>query len=274
MDINVRSAEDALDWVELFMGVGYVGELDFTLENNSHTTESSLLDLADTSQSPVGTDGWVKDEGGWTWSEDITSLEQARAEGYDDYSDPGKIITTASGEKVRLGEGGVIHVGVVGIHSNVDSDADLTGGHAWLSVSSVEGNIKNTYSLWPDNHPLFEGGDPKGEISDVRVNIELDNGYAESDANHGYYVYITKSEANALNDFITDYDEWGYLHTCADWSRDSFRVATGIKMDVDDIFGIETPRELSQSIEEKGANTPQTPLINERNRNRSSFNNR
>ena len=53
--------------------------------------------------------------------------------------------------------------------------------HAWLSVSSVDGKLKNTYSLWPDNHPLFQGQDPNGTKSDVRINTVLNAGLMDSD---------------------------------------------------------------------------------------------
>jgi hypothetical protein len=44
-------------------------------------------------------------------------------------------------------------------------------------------------------------------------------------------------------------DTWGYLHNCADWTRDAVKATTGDSLDVDDWFGIETPRELTESIQ-------------------------
>jgi len=38
---------------------------------------------------------WVKKDGKWTWDENITSAEQAKAAGYDDYRAPGSIIDNA-----------------------------------------------------------------------------------------------------------------------------------------------------------------------------------
>ena len=219
-------------------------------------------------------DDWVgkKNKDGtttWTWNAYITSQEQATADGYDTYSKPGKIINTTSGEKVRLGEEGAIHTGIIGIHSNVDPDAGLTDGHAWISTSTVDGSLMSTYSLWPDEHPLFQGHDPSGIISDVRTDTELNAGYASASGNYSYYRYITKTQSINLNGFIGTSDTWGYTHTCADWSRDAFKAATGIRLNVDDWFGLETPRKLSGTIIKLGANTPQTPVTNE-NRNGSS----
>ena len=92
----------------------------------------------------------------------------------------------------------------------------------------------------------------------------------DSDGNYSFYQYIGGKVGKSLKNFIGEYDEWGYLHTFADWTRDAFNEATGINLDVDDYFGSETPRELSQTIKEKGANTPQNPATNENN-NSSSF---
>src|SRR5690554_7652707 len=135
----------------------------------------------------------------WKWDSNITSAEQAKNAGYDDYSAPGKIVTTTSGDKVRLGEEGAVHTGIIGIHSNVGANADFTDGHAWVSTSSIEGNIQNTFSLWPDSHPLFDGTDPSGTISDVRTDAELNAGYATASSNYNFYVYATGEQMGTLN---------------------------------------------------------------------------
>jgi RHS repeat-associated protein len=216
-----------------------------------------------------GPNDWVgkKDATGtkitWTWDENIKSEADATAAGYDAYAKPGTIMTNTSGERIRLGENGEVHMKVIGIHSNVDENAGVTDGHAWISVSDVDGTLQNTYSLWPDDHPIFMGTDPTGTISDVRTNTEAP--YASAPGNANYYVYLTKQEAKALDDYIMNYDDWGYSHTCADWSRDAFKAATGINMDVDDLLGAETPRELTQTIKEKGgSNTPSTAANNDK----------
>jgi len=198
-------------------------------------------------------DDWVgttdsKGNTTWKWDASITSEAQAKKAGYDEYAKPGTNVTNAKGERVRLGDNGVVYTKIIGINSNVDSDAGFTDGHAWVSVYDVDGNLLETYSLWPDDHQLFRGTDPNGTKTDVRKNTEKNAGYATSSSNHTYAVYVTKKQENAFYNFVKTYNEWGYLHTCADWSRDAFYKATGIRIDVDDYFGIETPRELSKSI--------------------------
>ena len=208
----------------------------------------------------------------WKWDSNITSAEQAKNAGYDDYSAPGKIVTTTSGDKVRLGEEGAVHTGIIGIHSNVGANADFTDGHAWVSTSSIEGNIQNTFSLWPDSHPLFDGTDPSGTISDVRTDAELNAGYATASSNYNFYVYATGEQMGTLNNIVGTYAEWGYTNTCASWSSKAFGTATGVKISGSEVLGATgTPRQISKSITTKGANTPQNPSINDKNANRSSF---
>ncbi len=208
----------------------------------------------------------------WKWDSNITTAEQAKNAGYDDYSAPGKIVKTTSGDKVRLGEEGAIHTGIIGIHSNVGPEADFSDGHAWVSTSSVDGNIQNTFSLWPDEHSLFQGTDPNGTVSDVRTNAELNAGYATSSENYSFYVYATAEQMGALNSTVKTYAEWKYSNTCASWSSKAFKAATGIKISGSEVFGATgTPRQISRSITEKGENTPQNPDKNEKNASSSSF---
>jgi len=220
----------------------------------------------------MSVDDWVKKGNTWSWNSNITSKSQAIKAGYDDYSAPGKIITTTSGSKVRLGENGAIHTGIIGIHSNVSENAGFTDGHAWISTSSVDGQLTSTLGLWPDAHPLFQGQDANGNISDVRTDTELNAGYADAAGNTSFYAFATADEMQALTDFANSYDEWGYTHTCADWASDAFKASTGVRVDSDDYLGAETPREITQSINEMGANTPQNPKIKDENKSSSSFN--
>ena len=208
----------------------------------------------------------------WKWDSNIRSAEQAKNAGYDDYIAPGKIVATTSGDKVRLGEEGAIHTGIICIHSNVGADAGFTDGHAWVSTSNIEGNIQNTFSLWPDAHPLFQGTDPSGSISDVRTDTELKAGYATISGNNDFYVYATSEQMEILNNSVGTYAEWGYTNTCASWSSKALRTATGVKISGSEVLGATgTPRQISNSIITKGANTLQNPSINEKNAKRSSF---
>ena len=110
----------------------------------------------------------------WKWNSKINSQSQANIAGFQYYSDPGKIISTKDNGKVRLGENGVVHVGIIGIHSTGNPQSEnIQDGHAWITISDVEGKPLQSYGLWPDSHPYFDGQDNNGSISDVRIGIEL-----------------------------------------------------------------------------------------------------
>jgi RHS repeat-associated protein len=126
----------------------------------------------------------------------------------------------------------------LGIHSNVGSEADLTDGHAWLSLEG--GSKKMTLGLWPDGHPATVDN---GAGTDVRVGLE--DGLASVSSK---YFALNTDQLARLQTFVNTNATWGYTHTCADWARDAVQYSTGLRMDVDDWFGFETPRELSRSL--------------------------
>lgn len=131
----------------------------------------------------------------------------------------------------------------ISIRSNVSSDAAMTDGHAWINDSSEDG-IDTSYGLWPDAHPAV---DDNGSATDVRKNLEVKFGYNDKYVAQKSFP-LTKTQYKKFTKFVTKQATWRYTHTCADWARDAIKAATGIRLDVDDWFGFETPRELSRSL--------------------------
>lgn len=132
---------------------------------------------------------------------------------------------------------------IISIRSNVSSNAAFGDGHVWINDRGPNG-LDTTYGLWPDSHPFVEDNGPG---TDVRENMEKKLGYNDK------YIAQMSSKLNDLQyqnfiHFVNTKDSWGYTHTCADWARDAYEAGTGIRLDVDDYFGIETPRELSRSL--------------------------
>lgn len=125
------------------------------------------------------------------------------------------------------------------IRSNAGSDSGLADGHAWLSEQAPNG-VETTWGLWPDSHPAVKDN---GDGTDVRKNMELGQKVV---SNKSYK--LSNIEYRKFQKFLITTDEWGYTHTCADWARDGIKAATGADVDVDDYFGIETPRELSETL--------------------------
>eukprot|EP01137_Pigoraptor_chileana_P018601 Opistho-2@78332 len=66
-----------------------------------HYTSNNPINRID----PDGRWDWVKEGNTWKWDEDITSAEQAKAAGYDDYRAPGSIIEGAKiGSEGKVGD--------------------------------------------------------------------------------------------------------------------------------------------------------------------------
>ena len=79
----------------------------------------------------------------------------------------------------------------------------------------------------------------------VQRDLEILRGYK---THASLSVVIDQGDYDALMAYVSKADTWSPTRTCADWSRDAFYAATGQYLDVDDYLGIETPRELSESI--------------------------
>jgi hypothetical protein len=156
---------------------------------------------------------------------------------------------------------------VIGIHSVVENDT-IGAGHAWISFT--KDGVTTTYGLWPDGHRKTPD-DPEGVITDIRKGFED----SVKQKFHSRYYSINKSREKIFADLITKNIEWAVTHTCAAWASDVFIAVTGEDVDADDagiykfpisnkiaipipLFGVETPRELIQSIQELEAKDPTT----------------
>lgn len=138
---------------------------------------------------------------------------------------------------------------VLGIHSNIapDSEADLTDGHAWISVT--RGGRTQTYGLWPDEHPYIQRqGLDNGEGSDIRTGIE--SGIGREPAASRYYE-LTPEQFRALQGELARDVEWGYTNTCASWASGVASRVTGERISASELLGVtDTPRQLSESIQD------------------------
>jgi len=130
---------------------------------------------------------------------------------------------------------------VLGIHSNVSSDAEFVDGHAWITITTKvgKGRFVMSYGLWPDGHPRTKDN---GDKTDVRVGMEPARGVANR------YYALTELQHNLLEDYIRKTENWFYTNNCSSWAGEIVRKLFGTEIDADDWFGIETPRELSHSI--------------------------
>jgi len=129
----------------------------------------------------------------------------------------------------------------LGIHSNVTSQADFTAGHSWISLTNNDTGEIHTYGLWAD-----EAGFASNGSGSVMLDMELIRGYSfESNQ----FTQITQAQYDSIGSMlVAGSDTWYITHTCADYARDTYGAATGINLDADDYFGIETPRELARNI--------------------------
>lgn len=131
---------------------------------------------------------------------------------------------------------------ILGIHSNVTADADLTAGHAWLSVSR-DGVVKN-YGLWPDDHPRIVAmglDDPK--TSDIRVGME--DGQI---ARQSRFYKLRPNQAALLEKKLKENVSWRYTNTCASWASETASEMTSENVDANDTLGFETPRKLTETL--------------------------
>lgn len=138
---------------------------------------------------------------------------------------------------------------VLGIHSNVDPNANpgLTDGHAWISVT--RNGKTQTYGLWPDDHPYIQSqGLDNGSGSDIRTGIEAKAG--RTGAENRYYE-LTPEQFTKLQAELGKNVHWGVTNTCASWASDVATRVTGEKIDASELLGItDTPRALSTTIED------------------------
>ena len=143
---------------------------------------------------------------------------------------------------------------VIGIHSNV-TGGDLTGGHAWISVT--RDGVTTNYGLWPDSHPGIEArGWNNGNGSDIRTGMEDGDRPAAS-----RYAELTPEQATALEASLRENVAWGYTANCSSWASETFNRVTGQSLNADEPYTagvLETPRQLGQSIRAAERTQPTT----------------
>jgi len=130
----------------------------------------------------------------------------------------------------------------IGIHSNVKSNADFTDGHVWLSSEKSGTNGMGTYGLWNNNSGVF------GVLSSGLGNGVILNKEGAYRPQASKFFLIDRVQYNTFQNYINTPDTWYITNTCAEWARDAIYATTGNYLDVDDNFGIETPRELSRTL--------------------------
>jgi hypothetical protein len=119
--------------------------------------------------------------------------------------------------------------------SNVESNASLTDGHAWIRLESQSGDA-TTMSLWGN----------RGE-QEFWTNLEVNAGYGE--------VYKSQNISILQYDKIGEFNSnpsnvnWTVFNTCAGYSSSCWNYVTGDNLSALDIFFFTTPRSLSRSIQ-------------------------
>lgn len=151
--------------------------------------------------------------------------------------------TTSSTENIKRKELLVrLSTIIIGIHSNVGSNADFSDGHAWLSVS--RDGITTNYGLWPDDHPtIISLGHADSNQSDIRIGMED----GQVPLMSRYYKLTTKQN-EILKIKINENITWHYTNTCASWASETATSVTGENIQANDTLGFETPRKLSETI--------------------------
>lgn len=132
---------------------------------------------------------------------------------------------------------------VLGIHSHVDPNTEgsfnqFVDGHAWISVT--RNGQTETYGLWPDDHPDVVDN---GRGTDIRRGMET--GFPSS-ANR--YFELNAEQARKLETALSENVSWRYTNTCASWASETVQSVTGQRVNADDTLGLETPRQLIESI--------------------------
>jgi hypothetical protein len=105
-----------------------------------------------------------------------------------------------------------------------------------------------TYGAWPDDHPaITAAGLSNGGGSDIRTNW-----VGDAWSPQGYpYIYcevITDQEFATLNAEVAKNFQWSCTNNCASFASETFLAVTGTDVDADELLGLETTREVGQSI--------------------------
>ncbi len=151
---------------------------------------------------------------------------------------------------------------ILGIHGYIDANTQergdfsqqLTDGHAWLTVT--RNGKTEYYGLWPDDHPTRNIDNGPG--SDIRVGLE--KGITPTASR---YYQLDAEQVKLLDAALKQNVTWRYTNTCASWASETTERTTGQDVDADEFLGVETPRELVESIralEAKQATSLEHPL--------------
>ena len=82
-------------------------------------------------------------------------------------------------------------------------------------------------------------------LDDAQVKVQIDS------LTTGY---IDKSQF--FVDKLAEGETWGYTNNCSSFASETFYDVTGVDVDADDWFGIETPRELGSNIMDMNGGVP------------------
>ena len=125
-------------------------------------------------------------------------------------------------------------------------------GHVAIAIIDTDAKTKTSYALWPDDHPdiikrkLNNGPDP-----DVRKDFFRDQPGSDPNViyNYRYCVQITEEQYKKFLEQTKKKDwTWSFTQNCASFGSDVFYDVTGIDIDADDWFDIETPSEVARNI--------------------------
>lgn len=131
---------------------------------------------------------------------------------------------------------------VLGIHTNTLPGAELTDGHAWLTIT--RNGHTEAYGLWPNSHPRFSDENPQ-PASNIRQGIE--NSFQASASR---YYELTPDQVREFESAIAERVTWGYTNTCASWASDTAYRVTGERVNASELLGLtDTPRQIYDSIE-------------------------
>jgi len=135
---------------------------------------------------------------------------------------------------------------VIGIHSNAIPSGGLMSSHAWITLTTLPQpqplngkKMSVSYGLWPDSHPKTTDNGPE---TDVRVGLEAASGL------YNRYFELSAIKYAKFIQLVATTAHWRMTNNCSSWASDMIYNLFKIDIDADEFLGLETPRELSDSI--------------------------
>lgn len=127
-------------------------------------------------------------------------------------------------------------MGTMKLCTNVDENAGITDGHAWIELYDNDGQELGTFSLWGNQG-----------TQEFWVNNEMGETSATS-----LVTDITYGQMNSILEYNTNPDNtnWEITNTCAEYSMDVWNLVAPDSLDIDaeNVFGITTPADLAGEI--------------------------